>query len=308
VFYTIEIQTVSYFKLIMLAAIWGGSFLFMRIAANPLGPAVLIEARVLCAAITLLLVSFYLKGKLSFNAHSKHFFILGLFNTALPFLCFAYAAQTLNASTLAILNSTAPIWAAIIGAIWTKTALESKVLLGLGIGVTGVTVLVGWDAFNIGQEAIIPIFAAVMAAFSYGIASNYTKTAPRVEAFNNAHGSMWAAVLIVLPFVFFMPMREAPDLTITTSVILLGAVCTGLAYLLYFNLINELGAPSALSVTFLIPVFGILWGNLFLGEAIGINTVVGSVLVITGTMLVTGLSPTKMLKSSRQKRRRQRAS
>ncbi|MEZ8889876.1 DMT family transporter [Vibrio sp. 10N.247.311.14] len=274
----------------------------MRIAANPLGPAVLIEARVLCAAITLLLVSFYLKRKLSFNAHSKHFFILGLFNTALPFLCFAYAAQTLNASTLAILNSTAPIWAAIIGAIWTKTALEAKVLLGLGIGVTGVGVLVGWDAFNIGQEAILPIFAAVMAAFSYGIASNYTKTAPKVEAFNNAHGSMWAAVLIVLPFVFFMPMREAPDLTITTSVILLGAVCTGLAYLLYFNLINELGAPSALSVTFLIPVFGILWGNLFLDEAIGINTVVGSILVITGTMLVTGMTPSKMIEGAKQKR------
>lgn len=289
-------------KLITLAAIWGGSFLFMRIAANPLGPAVLIEARVLCAAVTLLLVSFYLKRKLSFNAHAKHFFILGLFNTALPFLFFAYAAQTLNASTLAILNSTAPIWAAIIGAIWTKTALESKVLLGLGIGVTGVSVLVGWDAFNIGQEAILPIFAAVMAAFSYGIASNYTKTAPKVEAFNNAHGSMWAAVLIVLPFVFFMPMREAPDLTITTSVILLGAVCTGLAYLLYFNLINELGAPSALSVTFLIPVFGILWGNLFLDEAIGINTVVGSILVITGTMLVTGMTPSKMIEGAKQKR------
>ncbi|WP_080967429.1 DMT family transporter [Vibrio crassostreae] len=286
----------------MLAAIWGGSFLFMRIAANPLGPAVLIEARVLCAAVTLLLVSFYLKRKLSFNAHAKHFFILGLFNTALPFLFFAYAAQTLNASTLAILNSTAPIWAAIIGAIWTKTTLEARVLLGLGIGVTGVGVLVGWDAMNIGQEAILPIFAAVMAAFSYGIASNYTKQAPKVEAFNNAHGSMWAAVLIVLPFVFFMPMQEAPNLTITMSVILLGAVCTGLAYLLYFNLINELGAPSALSVTFLIPVFGILWGNLFLDEAIGINTVVGSILVITGTMLVTGMTPSKMIEGAKQKR------
>ncbi|MFS1917660.1 MULTISPECIES: DMT family transporter [unclassified Vibrio] len=286
----------------MLAAIWGGSFLFMRIAANPLGPTVLIEARVLCAAVTLLLVSFYLKRKLSFNAHAKHFFILGLFNTALPFLFFAYAAQTLNASTLAILNSTAPIWAAIIGAIWTKTTLEARVLLGLGIGVTGVGVLVGWDAMNIGQEAILPIFAAVMAAFSYGIASNYTKQAPKVEAFNNAHGSMWAAVLIVLPFVFFIPMREAPNLTITMSVILLGAVCTGLAYLLYFNLINELGAPSALSVTFLIPVFGILWGNLFLDEAIGINTVVGSILVITGTMLVTGMTPSKMIEGAKQKR------
>ncbi|WP_192891685.1 DMT family transporter [Vibrio bathopelagicus] len=294
----------SFIKLIILAAIWGGSFLFMRIAANPLGPAVLIEARVLCAAVTLLLVSFYLKRKLSFNTHSKHFFILGLFNTALPFLCFAYAAQTLNASTLAILNSTAPIWAAIIGAIWTKTALERKVLLGLGIGVTGVGVLVGWDAINIGQEAIVPIFAAVMAAFSYGIASNYTKTAPKVEAFNNAHGSMWAAVLLVLPFVFFFPIREAPDLTITTSVILLGAICTGLAYLLYFNLISELGAPSALSVTFLVPVFGILWGSLFLDEVIGINTIVGSILVITGTMLVTGLSPVQMIKNARQKRKR----
>ncbi|CAK1844809.1 DMT family transporter [Vibrio crassostreae] len=293
----------SFLKLIMLAAIWGGSFLFMRIAANPLGPAVLIEARVLCAAVTLLLVSFYLKRKLSFNEHTKHFFILGLFNTTLPFLLFAYAAQTLNASTLAILNSTAPIWAAIIGAIWTKTALESKVLLGLAIGVTGVGVLVGWDAINIGQEAIVPIFAAVMAAFSYGIASNYTKTAPKVEAFDNAHGSMWAAVLLVLPFVFFIPMRETPDLTITTSVILLGAVCTGLAYLLYFNLVSELGAPSALSVTFIIPVFGILWGNLFLGEAVGINTVAGSILVITGTMLVTGLSPAQMMKNAREKHR-----
>ena len=292
----------NFIKLITLAAIWGGSFLFMRIAANPLGPAVLIEARVLCAAVTLLLVSFYLKRKLSFNAHAKHFFILGLFNTALPFLFFAYAAQTLNASTLAILNSTAPIWAAIIGAIWTKTTLDARVLLGLGIGVTGVGVLVGWDAMNIGREAVLPIFAAVMAAFSYGIASNYTKQAPKVEAFNNAHGSMWAAVLIVLPFVFFMPMREAPDLTITTSVILLGAVCTGLAYLLYFNLVSELGAPSALSVTFLIPVFGILWGNLFLDEAIGLNTIFGSVLVITGTMLVTGMTPSKIIESVKKKR------
>ncbi|MEZ8512158.1 DMT family transporter [Vibrio splendidus] len=292
----------NFIKLITLAAIWGGSFLFMRIAANPLGPAVLIEARVLCAAVTLLLVSFYLKRKLSFNAHAKHFFILGLFNTALPFLFFAYAAQTLNASTLAILNSTAPIWAAIIGAIWTKTTLDARVLLGLGIGVTGVGVLVGWDAMNIGREAVLPIFAAVMAAFSYGIASNYTKQAPKVEAFNNAHGSMWAAVLIVLPFVFFMPMREAPDLTITTSVLLLGAVCTGLAYLLYFNLVSELGAPSALSVTFLIPVFGILWGNLFLDEAIGLNTIFGSVLVITGTMLVTGMTPSRMIESAKLKR------
>ena len=171
----------NFLKLITLAAIWGGSFLFMRIAANPLGPAVLIEARVLFAAITLLLVSLYLRKKLTFNTHAKHFFILGLFNTAVPFLLFAYAAQTLNASTLAILNSTAPIWAAIIGAIWTKTTLDARVLLGLGIGVTGVGVLVGWDAMNIGREAVLPTFAAGMAAFSHVSASNATKQTPQVE-------------------------------------------------------------------------------------------------------------------------------
>lgn len=180
----------SFAKLLILASIWGGSFLFMRIAATPLGPAMLIEARVLFAALTLLLVSIYLKKTLKFTAHTRHFFILGLFNTALPFLLFAYAAQTLNASTLSILNSTAPIWAAIIGAIWTKTPLDSRLILGLGLGVAGVGILVGWDAINIGREAVLPIGAAVGAALSYGIASNYTKTAPKVEAFSNAHGSM----------------------------------------------------------------------------------------------------------------------
>lgn len=295
----------SFAKLLILASIWGGSFLFMRIAATPLGPAMLIEARVLFAALTLLIVSIYLKKTLKFTEHTRHFFILGLFNTALPFLLFAYAAQTLNASTLSILNSTAPIWAAIIGAVWTKTPLEKRVVAGLGLGVTGVGVLVGWDAVNIGREAIIPIGAAVCAALSYGIASNYTKTAPKVEAFSNAHGSMWASVLLVLPFVFFIPVREAPDLTITTSVILLGAVCTGLAYLLYFNLINELGPSPALSVTFLIPVFGILWGHLFLDEHIGINTIFGSIFVIIGTMLVTGLSPYAMLQAAKRRRAKQ---
>lgn len=289
----------SFLRLITLAAIWGGSFLFMRIASNPLGPAVLIEARVVFAAITLLLVSIYLKKTLSFSSNAKHYFILGCFNTALPFLCFAYAAQTLNASSLSILNSTAPIWGAIIGAIWTKTALTKKVVLGLCIGIVGVSILVGWDAANIGSEAIVPIFAAIMAAFSYGIASNYAKNAPKIDSFSNAHGSMWASVLLVLPFVPFIPMREDPTVDIAIAVILLGVVCTGLAYLLYFRLIADLGASSALSVTFLIPVFGIFWGHVFLGEDIGVNTIVGSVMVVTGTMFVTGFSPKALLKRRR---------
>lgn len=287
----------SFLRLILLAAIWGGSFLFMRIAANVMGPAVLIEARVLFAAIALLVISLYLKKKLELTKHTRHFFIIGLFNTALPFLLFAYAAQTLNASTLSILNSTAAIWGAVIGVFWTKTPLTKRGTLGLLIGVIGVAVLVGWDAVRIGEEATLPIIAGLMAACCYGIATNYAKNAPSVPAFNNAHGSMWAACLIVLPLIPFVPMREVPTQEVWLAVVLLGVVCTGAAYLLYFRLVTDIGPSSALSVTFLIPMFGILWGNLILGEPIGINTAVGTILVISGTMLVTGFSFSSLRKA-----------
>lgn len=273
----------------------------MRVAANTFGPAYLIEFRVGFAAIALLLISIYLKKKLSFTAHTKHFFIIGLFNTAAPFLFFAYAAQTLNASTLSILNSTAPIWGALIGFIWYRSPLTKKAILGMAIGITGVAVLVGWSAVNIGEEAILPIIASLLAACSYGIATNYTKNAPQIPAFNNAHGSMWAAVIWVLPLLPFLPMRAEPTSIEWSSVVALGVVCTGLAYLLYFRLVSEVGPASALSVTFLIPVFGILWGYLILDEPIGFNTIIGTILVLSGTMLVTGFSPTAMLAKRKEK-------
>ncbi|EGR9005938.1 DMT family transporter [Vibrio vulnificus] len=292
----------SFFRLVCLAAIWGSSFLFMRIAAHSFGPAYLIELRVLFAAISLLLVSLYLRKHIrALLSHPKHFFIIGLFNTALPFLCFAYAAQTLNASTLAVLNSTAAIWGTVIGFFWHKTPISTKGVIGLMLGVTGVVVLVGWDAINLGQQAALPITAGVMAACCYGIATNYTKGAPQVPAFTNAHGSMWAAVLIVLPLLPFVPMNAMPTSIEWLSVFALGILCTGIAYLMYFRLISEIGPASALSVTFLIPVFGILWGYLILNEPIGINTLAGTVLVLSGTMMVTGFSLRSALSSPHAK-------
>ncbi|OED83783.1 DMT family transporter [Vibrio breoganii] len=287
-------------RLICLAAIWGGSFLFMRISANALGPAYLIEARVLFAAVSLLVVAWYMKKKLDFTVHTKHFFIIGLLNTALPFLLFAYAAQTLPASILSILNSTAAIWGAAIAIVWSRSLPTLRVIVGLISGVIGVYILVGLDNALLPAGSGVAMIAGVMAACCYGIASNYAKNAPKVSSFDNAHGSMWAACLIVLPLLPFMPIREMPDVQISISVILLGVVCTGLAYLLYFRLIEDLGPPSALSVTFLIPLFGILWGNLFLDEQVGWNTALGALFVIGGTMLVTGFSIKKMLASNRK--------
>jgi drug/metabolite transporter (DMT)-like permease len=284
-------NTANLLRLILLAAIWGGSFLFMRIAAPVLGPAVLIEYRVGFAALFLALVGLFLKKRLDVRANWKHFLMLGFFNSALPFLLFAYAASTLSASVMAVVNATAPMWGALLGAALTRQPVSTRVALGLVLGTGGVALLVGFDPVTTRPGAAIAIVAVLIAAMSYSVASQYAKTAKSVEPFANAHGSMWAAALLVLPLVPFFPAPHEPSVGIMGAALALGIVCSGIAYILYFKLIDEVGTTSALTVTFLSPVFGILWGALFLGEAIGWYTIVGSAIVLAGTALVTGFVP-----------------
>src|SRR3990172_10369345 len=177
----------SFIRLFALSAIWGGSFLFMRIAAPVLGPAVLTELRVASAALFLLIVAWTLRKPLDAGKHWKHFLILGLFNSALPFLLFSFAAKTLTASVMSILNATAPIWGAIIGAVWMRQSPSGRTMLGLLLGVAGVGLLVGGDQLTAQPGATSAIAAALLAAFFYGIAPNYSKTATAVEPFANAH-------------------------------------------------------------------------------------------------------------------------
>ncbi|MBI3774589.1 MAG: DMT family transporter [Gammaproteobacteria bacterium] len=278
-------------RLAVLAAIWGASFLFTRISVPVFGPTLLVEWRMGLAALLLAAVSLWLKRRLEIKTHWKYFLVLGLVNSALPFLLFSFAAQTVSASLLSILNATAPIWGAIIGAVWTRQALSNKTMLGLALGVAGVAILVGFDEVTLRPGAGIAITAGLCAACCYGIANTYAKAAKSVDPFANAHGSMWAAALLIAPAVPFFPATAVPDLGIMADVFALGVVCTGIAYLLYFQLVADLGAASALTVTFLIPVFGVLWGWLFLGETVGWHTVAGSVTVIIGTVLVTGFTP-----------------
>jgi drug/metabolite transporter (DMT)-like permease len=284
-------NTANLLRLILLAAIWGGSFLFMRIAAPVLGPAVLIEYRVAFAALFLALVGLLLKKRLDVRANWKHFLMLGFFNSALPFLLFAYAASTLSASVMAVVNATAPMWGALLGAAWTRQPVSMRVALGLVLGTGGVALLVGFDPVTTRPGAGIAIVAMLIAAMSYSIASLYANTAKSVEPFANAHGSMWAAALLVLPLVPFFPAPAEPTVGIMGAALALGILCSGIAYILYFKLIDEVGTTSALTVTFLSPVFGILWGALFLGEAIGWYTIAGSAIVLAGTALVTGFVP-----------------
>ncbi|MDQ2820282.1 MAG: DMT family transporter [Pseudomonadota bacterium] len=280
--------TANLLQLFVLAAIWSCSFVFMRIAAPVLGPAVLIEYRLVFAAVFLLIVGLVLKKKLDVRAHWRHYLILGFFNSALPFFLFAFAARTLSASVLTVLNATAPMWGALLGAAWTRTAIQPRTALGLLLGTAGVALLVGFDHVSKRPGAAIAVAAALVAAICYGIASLYAKTAKSVEPFANAHGSMWAAAILIVPLLPFFPSPGQPTIGIMGATLALGVVCSGLAYIIYFKLIAEVGAASALTVTFLTPIFGILWGALFLGEVVGWYTVAGSAIVLLGTALVTG--------------------
>lgn len=284
-------STANMLRLVLLAAIWGSSFLFMRIAAPVLGPAVLIEYRVAFAAIFLAVVGLVLKKRLDLRDNWKHYLILGLLNSALPFLLFAFAARTLSASVLSVLNATAPMWGAIIGALWSRQAVPGRAALGLLLGTGGVALLVGFDEVTSRPGAGIAIAAALLAALSYSIASTWARTAKSVEPFANAHGSMWAATLLVIPALPFFPSPAEPTIGIMGAALALGVLCSGIAYIIYFRLIQDVGPTSALTVTFLNPLFGILWGALFLGEVVGWHTVAGAAIVILGTALVTGFRP-----------------
>lgn len=280
----------SIFRLIVLAAIWGGSFLFMRIGAPVFGPGVLIELRVGLAAVFLWLVCRLLGRRTRLLQQWRHFLTIGLLNSALPFLLFAYAAQTLSASLLAILNSSAPIFGAVIVALWLRQPVGRPAALGLLLGVAGVATLVAGSPMVHGDGWWQAVAAGLAAPFCYGLASAYTKQSPiAVDPTDNAHGSMWAAAILVLPFALLQPVRQTPAPSDWIAVGALAIVCTGAAYLLFFRLIKDVGPMRALSVTFLIPVFGVLWGALFLGEAVGWSKLFGGALVLCGTALANGV-------------------
>jgi drug/metabolite transporter (DMT)-like permease len=283
----------SVLRLLLLAAIWGGSFLFMRIAVPEFGPMPVVEMRVVLAAVLLWMVARIMRTSESLLPHWRHFLIIGFLNTALPFALFAYAAREISASLLAIANSTAPLFAAVMSVVLLRQRLNPQAWIGLLLGVVGVG-LVGIDQMQLPPEGRLAFMAGLGAACSYGCASLYTRYAANTASSSaTAQGSMWAASMLALPLLLVSDGVPTALSTITPvawfSALMLGLVCTGLAYILYFRLIHDEGPVRALSVTFLIPLFGIFWGWLILNEQVTWHMVFGVILVLLGTALTNGL-------------------
>jgi drug/metabolite transporter (DMT)-like permease len=276
--------------LLLLAALWGGSFLFMRVAASEFGPLALIELRVGVAAVFLLVV-LAARGRLGLlRAHAAPMAVVGVINSALPFSLLAYATLSVTAGFASILNATSPLWGAIVAWVWLRERLTPWRIAGLAIGFAGVLLLAwGKVSFKPGGTGLA-ILAALIATLSYGIAASYTKRRlAGVDTLAVATGSQIGAALVLLPLALLAWPARPVSLTAWASVIVMGVACTGVAYILYFRLIAHVGPARAIAVTFLVPAFAILWGAAFLGEDVTMQTAAAGLVVLAGTALSTGL-------------------
>ncbi len=275
------------FRLVLLAAIWGGSFLFVRMAVDAIGPLWLTELRVGIAAVAMLLYARAAGFALDPRQNWRPYLVLGLINTALPWWLFAWSGKHINASYMAILNASSPWFAAVCGAIWLGEKLSARKILGLALGMLGVALLVGYGPIKVNGAVVLAALASIGAAACYALAGVYTRMrAARLAPRALALGSLVTASAIVLPFLPAPPPLAAFTWQVTLAVLGISLICSAAAYLMYFRLIANVGPTKTLTVTFLIPVFGTLWGWLFLGEPIGISTLAGGALIVIATALV----------------------
>jgi len=278
------------FELVLLGAIWGASFLFMRSATPEFGAVSLVVLRTGIAALCLLPLLLMSRKVHVVQKHWKAIFFVGMTNTAIPFCLFAYSTVLLGAGLASILNATAPMFGAIVAYLWLKQNLSTSAVIGLLVGFFGVVVI---SAMRTGVElslAMLPILAALAATCLYGIAACFTKQyLSGVSTMAIATGSQIFATLVLVPLAVISWPETAPSYDAWLQVIALGVVCTGLAYILYFRLIANVGAAKAISVAYLIPIFGVCWGVVFLDEIVTPMMVVGAVLILLGVSLTTGV-------------------
>ena len=276
--------------LLTLSALWGGSFLFMRVAAPVLGPILLIALRVLIAGLALLVYALATHTDLELRQRWRQYLTIGLLNSAIPFTLIATAELHLTAGLASILNATSPLFGAVIAAFWLKESLTPRKLVGLGLGLVGVSVLVGWSPLDFTTSLILSVAASLVAALFYGIAGVYTKLAVKgVRPVALATCSQLGASLFLIPLTPFAPPTDAPSLEAIVCLAALALLSTAVAYLIYFRLILSVGPTKALTVTFLSPIFGVLWGVLLLNEPLTLSTLLGFAIILTGTGFVTGL-------------------
>lgn len=291
----------DYVRLLLLAAIWGASFLFMRIAAPVLGALPTAFFRVLLGAVGLLIILAILKTRHDFQGKFKATLILGVINSGIPFLMYSMAALMLPAGYSAILNATTPLMGVLIGSMFFNDSLTPKKAAGVLIGLLGITLLTATGPVTFTSTVVMGALACLVATSCYGAAGFLTRQwiagKGGLDAKLVAFGSQMGATLFLMPFFGVSAVVSPPaswgNASVWLSLAAVGFVCTACAYILYFRLIADIGPVRSLTVTFLIPPFGVLWGVMFLDEHLSVGHLYGGGLICLAVWFVLSKSAPK---------------
>lgn len=280
-------------EFVLLALLWGSSFLFMREGAHEFGPFATAWVRISLAALILTPVLIWRREVRVLQQHWRPALSSGLLNAGIPFACYAYALMHINTGLTSILNATTPLFGALIAWVWLGDKLNVTRALGLSLGFTGVVLLAsdvpGGISFKAGGSGLA-VVACLVATFCYGVAGSFTKRyLQNVPSLVTTTGSLWGASLgLTVPALLSWP-SDMPSLHAWCALGIAGLLCTALAYVLYFRLMARTGPARAMTVTYLIPVFANVFGVIFLDEVVT-HWMMGCALVIVlGTALASGL-------------------
>jgi drug/metabolite transporter (DMT)-like permease len=276
-------------SLVYCGAAFGGAFLFMRLAAPEVPPLIVAFGRVTIAA--LILLPFAGRQRLgALRAHWRDYAFVGFFMAAAPFALFAYAERSLTAGLGSIINATTPLWTAIILAAWVHQAPTPRRIAAIVLGFAGVGIIVGLEGLQLAPDALVAVVAATAGAASYGIALIYIRQRmgpqPPVQL---ALGQLIAASLILAPLAALSAGDIEPSTESAVAMLGIALFSTAIAWPILFGLNRDVGPMATSTVTFLNPVFGSLWGAIFLAEAISPTFLAGSLLVFVSLALILGL-------------------
>jgi drug/metabolite transporter (DMT)-like permease len=280
--------TIDILLLLALSAIWGSSFIFMRYLAPLIGPVATADMRMFIAGLFLVLFFLAVRFKPEWRKNGKHYLVIGLLNSAVPFLLYSFAALVLPASMEAIFNSLSPMFGAVFSALWLNETLSVRKIMGLLLGIGGVVLMSSLSALPATAATALAFFACLVAPACYGLAGVYIKKrASSIKPMAIAGGSQLLGGLALMPLLIVAP-PSATSITLPVAllVVCFAVLCSGIAYLIYYRLIADIGPTKALTVTFLIPVFAMVWGLLFLREQITLSMAAGALIILAGTFLV----------------------
>lgn len=291
----------------IMATVWGASFLFMQMAGPEFGPLATSALRVGIAALVLLPLVLVRGQGAAMLRYWRPIAAVGLFNAGIPFACFTFALMHISTGLTSILNATMPLFTALVAWVWLGQKPGPVRLLGLAIGFAGVALLVvskssagqaGVAAASSGQQ-VLAMAACLCATLCYGIAAcasrKYLASVPSIAV--TAGSNLSAAILLLVPAVWWGP-RSMPGAPAWMAIAAVGIFCTALAYALYYRMIQTTGTAITSTVTYVVPLFALLYGRLFLHETVTPAMLGYGALILLGTALSALAPALRMFRSS----------